>query len=193
MFLNNFTEMLPVRPYPLDLDTWLPALKSAIAPLFGLLGLKWGLNWLFDEEDGVVRGYRARLPRPTWRLLTAPARILARLLRYDPLQWRSDALIAEVVASAHALEARDRRTLTWEELPNVVRAAQHISARVGGEVRSRYFPRAGFATGRLQLLLMALGQAGLFGALLSGGGPAGEQPHEHPPRDLPCLKPPASA
>ncbi len=168
LLANNFIEMLPVRPYPLDLDTWLPALGSAVEPMFGLLGLDWRLIELFDVEDGVVLRYKARLPRPTWKTLLAPLRLIPRILRYHPLRWRSDALLAEMITRARELEARDVRTLAWDALLAMLDEAKEIALLAAGEVRTRYFPRAAFSAVRLRLLLMLLGRSGQFGTLLSG-------------------------
>ncbi len=168
MVANNFVEMLPERPYPLDLDTWLPALDSAVNPIFAMLGLDWKLHWLFEEEDGVILRYCARLPRPTWKVLLAPARLAWLGLRYNPLKWQSDALIPKVLERARQLQSRDLRTLSWDELPTLVLAVQQISAQVGGEIRQHYFPRAAFAALRLRLLLAILGQSSSFGTLFTG-------------------------
>ncbi|RPI53484.1 MAG: phosphoenolpyruvate synthase, partial [Chloroflexi bacterium] len=96
MVAANFSEMLRIRPYPLDVDIWIPALGSALEPIFGLLGLDWSFRRTLETEDGIVVGFKAELPRPTWRTLLAPARMAARILRHDPLHWRSDPLLVEI-------------------------------------------------------------------------------------------------
>jgi pyruvate,water dikinase len=168
LLANNFIEMLPVRPYPLDLDTWMSALGSAVEPIFSLLGLDWSLLRLFEIEDGIVVHYNIEFPRPTWKTLLAPVRVIWRILRFDPRKWQSDPLIAECIARARALENKDLTGLSWAELMGLLAAAREISYLGAGEIRQRYFPRAVYAAIRLRLLLMLLGQEDKFGTLISG-------------------------
>ncbi len=167
MVASNFGEMLPMRPYPLDMETWIPALGSALEPVLGLLGLDWSFRHLFEEEDDVAIRFSPRLPRPTWRTLLAPARLILLIRRYNPTRWESDPLLAETQARVRDLEARDVRTLTWQALLATLHAAKKIPRRIG-ELRVRYFPGAAFSFVRLRLLLMLLGRTNQFGALLSG-------------------------
>lgn len=168
LLANNFIEMLPVRPYPLDLDTWMSALGSAVEPIFSLLGLDWSLLRLFEIEDSVVVHYNIEFPRPTWKTLLAPGRVIWNILRYDPRKWQSDPLLTECIARARALENKDLTDLSWAELMGLVVSAKEISFLAAGEIRRRYFPRAAFAAVRLRLLLMLLGQEDKFGTLISG-------------------------
>src|SRR5262249_5856017 len=151
--LGTFAEMLAVRPYPLDVTTWGPALYGAITPLFTLVGLApRPFEEIFVEEDGVVVQLRRQLPfRPTPGILLAPARVLRLAGRYDPVGWRADPLVAEARAQARGLEARlaDRRALRWEELLAVLRASLAIP-QAAGELRRRYFPRAALAAALLR-------------------------------------------
>jgi phosphohistidine swiveling domain-containing protein len=167
MMAANFAELMSVRPYPLDMTTWIPAVAGALEPVIGLLGLDWSLSRMFEEEDGVAIGFRADPPRPTWKTLLAPVQLVSLMLRYNPLHWQSDPLLAEAQRRARALESRDLRALSWEQLLATVRAAKKIPL-FAGELRRRYFPRAAFALARLRLLVRLLGRASQFGALLSG-------------------------
>jgi len=146
----------------------MPALGGAVELVFELLGLEWHLNMLFDEEDGVVIQYRAAFPRPTWKTLLAPLRLVSNVLRYRPLHWQSDPLLAGAVARAGELERRDPRLLSWDQLLAAARDAREIPFLAAGEIRRRYFPGAVFAAARLRLLLALLGRANLFGTLVSG-------------------------
>jgi pyruvate,water dikinase len=168
MLASNFGEMLQIRPYPLDMATWLPALAGAVEPLFGVLGLDWSLDRMFEAEDAVVVRLRATLPRPTWRILLAPIQLVSLLVRYNPLRWQSDPLLAEAQARVRDLESRELRALSWEELLTTVHVAREIPFLTAGELRRRYFPRAAFALARLRLLLGFLGHASQLGSLLSG-------------------------
>ena len=167
LIANNFVEMFPVRPYPLDLDTWMSALGGAVEPLFALMGIDWSLSELFEETDGIVLRYNPRLPRPTWQTLLAPLRLIPRILRYNPLHWQLDPLLAETIARARELESRDLGTLSWEQLLAGMHAAKEISFLAGGEIRCRYFPRAAFSAARLRILLALLGHAGWFAMFIS--------------------------
>jgi rifampicin phosphotransferase len=167
LLASNFGEMMPVRPYPLDLDTWIPSLGGAVEPMLDLLGLRWRLVRLFETDDAVVVRIAGELPRPTWRVLLAPARLLARVRRYDPLAWQADPLLATARARTRELDALDPRTLDWEQLLALLTSAKGIP-HLMGELRNRYLPPAAFAAVRLRLLLIVLGQANRFGALLSG-------------------------
>jgi phosphohistidine swiveling domain-containing protein len=168
MLASNFGEMMRIRPYPLDMATWLPALAGAVEPLLGLLGLDWSLNRMFEAEDAVVVRLSATLPRPTWKTLLAPVRLVSLMVRYNPLRWQSDPLLAETHARLRDLESREVRALSWEELLATVHAAREIPFLTAGELRRRYFPRAAFALMRLRLLLGLLGHASQLGILLSG-------------------------
>ncbi|MGH2543765.1 MAG: PEP-utilizing enzyme, partial [Ardenticatenaceae bacterium] len=85
-----------------------------------------------------------------------------------PVHWQSDPLLAEAQARARALESRELRALSWEQLLETVQAAKEIPFLAAGEIRRRYFPKAAFALARLRLLLGLLGHAGQLGTLLSG-------------------------
>ena len=92
-------EMLPVRPYPLEVTTWgFPLLHSAMfRPVFAVVGLRFpSFQQQFDEEDGVVVRFRGgELLRPTPGILLAPVRLLRLARRYDVAHWRADPLLAE--------------------------------------------------------------------------------------------------
>ncbi len=164
---SNFAEMLPVRPYPLDMDTTIPALGTAVEPIFVLLGLDWRFGDHFHVEEDVVVRFVPRFPRPTWRVLLAPLRLFLRIVRYDPQQWRSDHLLERSQARARELESRNLQALSWRQLLDIMREARQIPA-VAGQVRIRYFPGAAFAAVRLRLLLALLRRGSQMGVLLSG-------------------------
>jgi rifampicin phosphotransferase len=167
MLASNFAEMLPIRPYPLDMTTWIPALGGAVEPIFSLLGLDWHFSRMFEEKGGVVVRFNGKLPRPTWRILLAPGRLVSRSLHHNPVAWQSDPLLAQAKVRAGDLESRELPALSWEQLLATVHAAKGIPL-LAGELRSRYFPRAALATVRLRLLLTLLGQGSQLPVLLSG-------------------------
>ncbi len=165
---SNFAEMLRIRPYPLDIDTWLPALGSAVEPVFGLLGLSWSFRQMIESEDGIAVRFQPRLPRPTWRTLLAPVRVAAHIWRYNPLDWQADPLLQGIEAHARDQASQDPAALSWTQLLAAVREAGEVPFLAGGEVRRRYFPGAAFAALRLRVLLGLLGHSAKLGTLLSG-------------------------
>jgi hypothetical protein len=77
-----YAEMFPVRPYPLDQTTWIPAISTAaVEPIFGLLGLKVPpIGQLFIVEDGGVVRFGGKVAaRATFGLLLARRGARARL------------------------------------------------------------------------------------------------------------------
>jgi phosphohistidine swiveling domain-containing protein len=165
-----FAEMLPIRPYPLDVTVWMSALFTAIAWIFVPLGLAGPrFDQAFVEEDGVVVRFSGRPPvRLTPGILLAPIRLLRLIRRYNPVHWHTDPLLAEAQARARALEARDLRALSWDGLLTTVREAQALPLPLAGELRRRYMPRAALAAGGLWAALRLLGRGDRFAVLLSG-------------------------
>jgi rifampicin phosphotransferase len=164
----TFGELFAVRPYPLDLDTWIAALGRAIEPMFELLGIDWNLRNAFETEDGVAVRFHGRLPRPTWRTVLAPPRVLSLAVRYDALEWQSDPLLREAQARIRASESRDLQALSWKELLAAFDEGKAISGLAAGEVRRRYFPDAALAWLELRVLLFVAGAGKERAALLSG-------------------------
>ncbi|MFN2556938.1 MAG: PEP/pyruvate-binding domain-containing protein [Nitriliruptorales bacterium] len=160
-------ELLPSRPYPLDVTTWAPAVFEAINPVFSLLGLAVE-PWQFVEQDGVVvRIGVAPTIRPTPSLLLAPARILRLALRHDPFRWRADPLLADMLRRCQALEAQDLQELPWWDLLTTLDEALAMPAVIG-EVRCRYLPRPALAAGLLRFAFALLGGPGPFMTWLAG-------------------------
>jgi phosphohistidine swiveling domain-containing protein len=171
MWAGILTELLPDRPYPLEVTTWGPQLlvSAVLAPMFRTLGVAVRLDHLIVEEDGVVVRFTDRFPfRPTPRILLAPLRLLRLARRYDPASWQSDPLLLDVQTRVRALEARDLQALSWPGLLDTVHEALAIPQLVG-QLRIRYvLPRA-LAIGPLRLMLTLLRAEDRFGALLFTG------------------------
>jgi rifampicin phosphotransferase len=164
-------EMLPIRPYPLDATSWAPALlKEALAVVFHFLGTPAPpFDRLFVVEDGIVVRFRSWLPfRPPPALLLAPFRLLAASWRSHPERWQDDPELVKAQERVRALEERDLRALSWEELLATAREALALPGPLAGEPRLRYFPRGVLATVRLRLLLALVRGGKHFGTLLSG-------------------------
>ncbi|MFD4247829.1 PEP/pyruvate-binding domain-containing protein [Streptomyces sp. NPDC058525] len=163
------SEVLPVRPYPIDISAW-------VAPLFGQLGNTvveaTGIalpapSGMFTEDRGVVVRVAVPLPKPTLRLLTAPVRLVRAARRHDPAHWASDPLIGAVRRRADELRGPDTAGASWPDLMARVKEGPAIAAPLLG-LRLRYFPRTLLALAGLYVTLSALRRRPLMGALLSG-------------------------
>jgi len=171
LWTGILTELLPDRPYPLEVTTWGPQLlvSAILAPMFRNLGVAVRLDRSIVEEDGVVVRFTDRFPfRPTPRILLAPLRLLRLARRYDPAHWQSDPLLMEVQTRARALEARDLQALSWAGLLDTVHEALTIP-HLMGELRIRYLLPRMPAVGRLRLMLTLLRAGDRFGTLLFTG------------------------
>ncbi|MPZ67299.1 MAG: phosphoenolpyruvate synthase [Pseudonocardiaceae bacterium] len=165
--LPMMAELIPMRPYPLDMTTWAPALFGAATSLLGFAGLRIPhLEQMCVEEGGVVVRFEPPTPQPTPRVLLAPARLLRQAWRHDPARWQSDPLVTQVQARTRALAARDLQAVPWPELLTTLREALALP-QVIGQLRIRYLPRAMLAALALRLLLVPLRRSDRFAALLS--------------------------
>jgi phosphohistidine swiveling domain-containing protein len=161
-------DYLQIRPYPLDMTTWLPAVSNALPRMLPVGGLIPSFARMWIEIDGVVeRLADAPVIRPTPELLLAPARIMALASRYDPAHWQDDPILTASLNRLHELESRDLRALTWGELLDTAREAMTMPLAIM-EIRRRYFPRGALALGALWLLLKVLGRGDRFAPLLAG-------------------------
>ncbi len=171
MLAAIFAEMFPIRPYPLDLTTWVHAISAAaVEPVFGLVGIAAPpIEQAFAVEDAVAIRFTGRLRlRPTPAVLLAPLRLLWLAWRYDPARASDDPGVVRARAQVKALAARDLRALAWPTLLATVREALRLARPLAGEPRRRYFPRALLAVGMLRLWLALLGRGRHFGTLLTG-------------------------
>jgi pyruvate,water dikinase len=161
-------DYLLVRPYPLDMTTWVPAVGNALPRMLPVKGLIPSLTQMWVEHDGVVERL-ADFPgiRPTPELLLAPGRIVALARRYDPANWREDPILGASLTKVHELESLDLRALSWSQLLDTAREAMAMPLAIM-EIRRRYFPRGALALAALWLTLRILGLADRFAPLLSG-------------------------
>ncbi len=166
-----FAEMFPVRPYPLDLTTWVPAISTAaVEPIFGLIGIAAPpIDQMFIAEDGVVVQFSGKIAfRLTPAMVLAPVRLLWFAFRYNPVRAQADPLLVEARSRARTLAARDLKGLSWGELLVAVREPLALALPLAGEMRRRYYPRALLAAGALRVALALLRRGKRFGTLLSG-------------------------
>lgn len=161
-------EMLPTRPYPLDLTVWSPALIDAATSLVRLVGLTSpALDRMGVMDDGVMVRLDPPTPRPTTRIAVGPLRVLWRAARYDPATWASDPLLSETRARVRSLEGRALADLPWREVLATGREAVGVLDHIA-ELRLRYMPRPVLALATLRVTLALLGRGESFWGLLSG-------------------------
>jgi pyruvate,water dikinase len=162
-------EMLPVRPYPLDMSAWiLPGLGWMVARMLEEIpGLRVDFTEVLPEVDGVVDRFVPPVPRPTRRVLTAPIRNVRRIRRYDPAAWTDDPRFAAFQQRVRTLAERDPTTLPWAELSQVPRQAVDALETIT-DLRVDYLPRAGASLLRLRLTLKLLRLTELFPLLILG-------------------------
>nr|WP_188190326.1 PEP/pyruvate-binding domain-containing protein [Nonomuraea sp. SYSU D8015] len=161
-------EYLPVRPYPIDITTWIPHGPAGLmGKVTGAFGLRRGFEGFLSEEDGVVYAFIPPRPHPTVGVLAAPFRILAKARRYDPARWTEDPRFVAYLAAVRRLKERDLAAMPWPELVRVPRQALALVAPVA-DLRIDYLPGTGLALLRLLVAVKLLRRGKLFGDLMSG-------------------------
>ncbi|MGN9781788.1 PEP/pyruvate-binding domain-containing protein [Nonomuraea sp. ZG12] len=162
-------EYVPVRPYPIDMSTWLPhgpaGLMGRVTGYFGVHG---AFDKFLEEQDGVVYRMVPPTPHPTPRVLTAPFRFAAKARRYDPARWTDDPRFRAFLETNRELTALDLKALPWPELARVPRRALDAVQPVA-DLRIDYLPGTGLALLRLLLAVKLLGRGALFSGLIAGG------------------------
>ena len=162
-------EMLTLRPYPIDVTTWLPygpaGIMADMTAFFGVRGLF--SNFLVEDSEGVVVSYRPPSPHFTLGVLRAPYRLVSRMLRYDPARWQQDPRAIAFRASIRSANERRPAEMSWRELTRHLREALELMRPIA-ELRIDYLPSAAVGLARLQLLLRLLGRRSLFADLIVG-------------------------
>jgi rifampicin phosphotransferase len=162
-------EMLTLRPYPIDMTTWIPygpaGIMADMTAFFGVRGLF--SNFLVEDSEGVVVSYRPPSPHFTLGVLRAPYRLVARMLRYDPARWQQDPRATGFRASIRDASERRPAEMSWPELVRHVRESLELMRPIT-ELRIDYLPSAAVALARLQMLLRLLGRRSLFADLIVG-------------------------
>jgi rifampicin phosphotransferase len=161
-------EMLPYRPYPIDVTTWV---AHGPAGLMVKLGATFGIRGVFEdfllEEDSVVYRVTPPSPHPTLGALKAPFRLASRARRYDPGRWTEDPRFADFLRRVDELAGEDLAAMPWTRLIRMPRRALDLLQPIT-DLRIDYLPRAGLAVLRMLLVLKLLGRAELFGDLILG-------------------------
>ncbi|MEV4897158.1 PEP/pyruvate-binding domain-containing protein [Nonomuraea sp. NPDC055795] len=163
-------EYLPVRPYPIDMTTWLPhgpaGLMARVAADFGIRG---AFDGFLREEDGVVYRMVPPMPRPSPRLLGLPFRVLRKARRFDPATWTRDPRFVAFLERERELAAIDLAALPWPELRAMPRRALDLVGPVA-DLRIDYLPGTGLALARLLVTLKMYRLGRHFGTVITGGG-----------------------
>ncbi|GAA1469320.1 PEP-utilizing enzyme [Nocardiopsis exhalans] len=162
------TEYLPVRPYPMDVSSWLgrgPAeMMREITAYYGLVG---AFQDYLREEDGVVVQLVPPSPRPAPRAVLTPWKLARKARRFRPADWAADPRHAAFLAEADALDALDLPALPWDELVEVPERALALMAPCR-DLRIDYLPGTGLALARMVVTTGLLGRRNLLADLLGG-------------------------
>ena len=160
-------DYLPVRPYPIDMSTWIPYGPAGLmARVVGRFGFRDVFeDFLPEDENGIVDRLVPRAPRPTLGVLLAPWRTATLAHRYDPRHWTDDARFSDFRARVHHLAAQDLKTMPWPWLKTMPRQALDSVSPIG-DLRIDYLPRTGLALLRLSLALRLLGRSASLADLI---------------------------
>lgn len=163
-----FSEYLPVRPYPMDVTTWLgrgPAeMMRQITEYYGLRG---AFTDYLREEDGVVTRFVPPNPHPGPGILRAPIRLVRKAVRFHPDRWQDDPRLTRLLSIADELDALPLRELTWRALLDVPERALR-AMDLSRDLRIDYLPGTALAVARLAAVTFLLGRIGLLGELTGG-------------------------
>lgn len=176
-------ELLPTRPYPMDMSTWVPHGPAGLmAKVTESLGIRRAFEAFLREEDGVVYQLVPPRPHPTPGVLLAPFRVASRARRFDPARWTDDPRYGAYRSRVRDLASRDLTALGWSELVRVPREALDLVEPVA-DLRIDYLPGSGVAVGRLFLALTLSRSRLRLGDLMLDGRSRTEQAN----RDLEAL------
>jgi rifampicin phosphotransferase len=162
-------DYVPVRPYPIDMSTWVPygpaGLMARVTGRFGIRDAFQG--FLPEDEYGVVDRLVPVAPRPTLGVLRTPWRVATLAHRYDPGRWTDDRRFTEFLGGVRNLAVRDLMTMPWPQLKAMPREALALVKPIG-DLRIDYLPRTGLALLRLFVVLRLLHRSALLPDLLAG-------------------------
>lgn len=163
-----FSDYFSVRPYPLDVTTWLPyGPVGLMERVIGSVGIHTNFGTMLPEEDGVVVRFVPPTPTPGWRVLAAPFTVLSRARRYNPVRWRDDPHFVEFDRTRRALTAHNLPAATWQELMSDIGAALRLVEPVTA-LRTNYLPAMGLSLLRLRVALARLRRTDLMADLIVG-------------------------
>ncbi len=161
-------EYFPVRPYPLDMTT---QVARGPAKMMQEITRHYGLEGAFEnylrERDGVVVALVPTSPRPTWRMLFTPGKLVGQARRFKPANWSADPRQAAFLAKVHELESLDLAALPWAKLLGMPARAMDTQDYCR-DLRIDYLPGSGLALARLAVFTAVLGRSRLIADLIGG-------------------------
>ncbi|MFD4243154.1 PEP/pyruvate-binding domain-containing protein [Streptomyces sp. NPDC058525] len=162
-------EMLPYRPYPIDMTTWLPHGPAGLmAEMMNRFGFRGGFQGFLTEQDGVVDRMIPKPPQPTPRAVLAPFRLVRLARRYDAGEWTNDPRYTRFVTDIAELSGRDVTALEWARLVRMPRRTLELGKPMA-LLRGDYLPRLAVTLARLWPILAVLRRTSLLGDLIGGG------------------------
>ena len=169
MQFGMMAELLPVRPFPLDMTTWVARGHGRILVRMArdLPGLEVDLGGILPEVDGVVDRLAPMRMRPTRRTPTALWRMAKLARRYKAENWTQDPRFAAFERAVARLRAVDVSSLSW---PRLLDRVDEVFAALEGfiDLRIDYLPEVGVSLARLRLLLAVLGLTPSYPGLTAG-------------------------
>lgn len=168
-YLLTIAEMLPVRPYPMDMTTWLKRGPGTILARMAneLAGIQVDLTQSLPTVDGVVDSLRPMKFKPTWKM---PVRLLSSLLRaftQSTIGWSADPLFKRFERELQRLDSDDILKLS---LPQLTRRMDQVydTLDVLIDLRVKLMPSAAAELAVLKVWLALNGKSSEFGACTAG-------------------------
>jgi pyruvate,water dikinase len=163
-----FSDYFTVRPYPLDMTTWVPFGPLGLMDrVLASVGIRSHFDTILPQADGVVVQFVPPSPTPTWRVLRAPFSVLSRARRFNPVRWRDDPRFTQFDRTLNQLRGDDSAALPWQDLVREVRTALRLVDPITA-LRISYLPAMGVAFIRLRLALARVRRLPLMADLVTG-------------------------
>lgn len=162
-------ELLPRRPFPMELTVWsVPVvLAHARRMLDEIVGVTIDGSAELPTEDGIVQSFVPPRPRPSARTPVRLVRSLWRSVRHRAADWQRDPLTVAIRGEAAALSALDVRAASWAELLAVPARARRVTDEIA-DLRAIYLPSTGRSILLLKVLLKVLGRDDTISGLVGG-------------------------
>lgn len=162
-------ELMPVRPYPIDMSTWTVRGHGRILTrmLAEIPAIRLDLHRMLPEPEGVVSELVPPDPHPTLRTLSTPFRAIGKGRRFRAAEWTADPRFARFDDEIAQLNALDVASLSW---PDLVAVPDRVLASLDGLISLRvdFLPGVGLSLVGLRLRLAVLGLVREAGALTRG-------------------------
>ena len=168
-YLAQLAELLPIRPYPLDMTTWtVRGLGRVLTRMFAVMvAVRVDVRQMLPEVDGVVDQLLPPRIRPSPRTLTTPIRMRPRVARFRAENWTADPRFADFEREVDDLRRVDVTALSWRELlDRPERAFATLDRFI--DLRIDYLPGVAASLVRLRLLLALAGRRRAYGELVRG-------------------------